>query len=81
MKKLTIEDVIRALKNPPTEARVEVIKKAYEIARKAHEGQKRRSGEEYIQHPLAAAKILAELGMGGKTIAACLLHDVPEDTT
>ena len=81
VKRLTIEDVIKALKNPPTEARVAVIKKAYEFAQKAHEGQKRRSGEDYIQHPLAAAKILAELGMGGKTIAACLMHDVPEDTT
>lgn len=79
-KKLTIEDVIQALKNPPSEARIAVIKKAYEFAKKAHEGQKRRSGEEYIQHPLAAAKILAEIGMGGKTIAACLLHDTAEDT-
>ncbi len=80
MKKLNIEDVIKALKNPPSEARVAVIRKAYELAKKAHEGQKRRSGEDYIQHPLAVAKILAEIGMGGKTIAAGLLHDVPEDT-
>lgn len=80
MKKLTIDDVIKSLKNPPSEARIAVIKKAYEFANKAHVGQKRRSGEDYIQHPLAAAKILAEIGMGGKTIAACLLHDTAEDT-
>lgn len=80
MKTLTIDDVIKALKNPPSDARVAVIRKAYEFALKAHEGQKRRSGEDYIQHPLAAAKMLAEIGMGGKTIAACLLHDTAEDT-
>jgi GTP pyrophosphokinase len=81
MKKLTIEDVIKALKNPPSEARLKVIHEAYEFAEKAHDGQKRRSGEEYIQHPLATAKNLAEMGMGGKTIAAGLMHDVHEDTS
>ena len=80
MNTLTIEDVIKSLKNPPTDERKRVIRQAFEIANKAHEGQKRRSGEDYIQHPLAAAKTLAEIGMGGKTIAAGLMHDVPEDT-
>jgi GTP pyrophosphokinase len=58
-----------------------VITEAYNFATKAHEGQKRRSGEDYIQHPIAVARILAQIGMGGKTIAAGLLHDVPEDTS
>jgi len=50
------------------------------LAKKAHEGQLRKSGEEYIQHPLHAALTLAKIGMGSKTISAGLLHDVPEDT-
>ena len=80
MKPLNLEDIYKALKNPPSDARIAVIRKAYDFAFKAHVGQKRRSGEDYIQHPLAVAKILAEIGMGGKTIAAGMLHDVPEDT-
>ena len=50
------------------------------MAEKAHEGQKRQSGEPYITHPLAVSQILAELGIGPITIAAALLHDTVEDT-
>ncbi|HOC34695.1 MAG TPA: bifunctional (p)ppGpp synthetase/guanosine-3',5'-bis(diphosphate) 3'-pyrophosphohydrolase [Ruminococcus flavefaciens] len=53
---------------------------AYEFAAKAHEGQKRSSGQDYIIHPLAVAYILLELGMDTDTICAALLHDVVEDT-
>ncbi len=80
MKILTLEDLINSLKKPPSEQRRKIITEAYEFAKKAHEGQKRKSGEEYFQHSIATAKILAEIGMGGKTIAAGLLHDVNEDT-
>jgi len=80
MNKLTLEDILGALRNPPTEARKKVITQAYHFAIEAHDGQFRRSGEDYVQHPIAVAIILAEIGMGGKTIAAGLLHDVPEDT-
>lgn len=80
-KELNLQDIIDALREAPSDARKKVIAKAYDFAVKAHEGQKRRSGEDYVQHPIAVAKILAEIGMGGKTIAAGLLHDVPEDTT
>lgn len=56
------------------------LEEAHEVAGQAHEGQKRRSGEPYITHPIAVAQILAELGIGPKTIIAALLHDTVEDT-
>jgi len=58
----------------------EIIERAYRMASHAHEGQKRASGEPYIQHCLAVAKILADLQLPGAAIAAGLLHDTVEDT-
>lgn len=80
MKQLGLEDILKSLKNHPSEMRKKIITEAYEFAVEAHKGQKRRSGEDYVQHAIATAKILAEIGMGGKTIAAGLLHDADEDT-
>jgi len=77
---VTIKDIFKSFKLPLTEERKRNITKAYEFAKKAHQGQKRKSGEDYIQHSLATAKTLAEIGMGSRTITAALLHDVPEDT-
>ena len=77
---LIIQDVLKNLKVTLTPEREALIKSAYEFAEAAHRGQKRRSGEDYIQHPLGTAVNLARIGMGSKTIAAGLLHDVPEDT-
>ncbi|MCB0976816.1 MAG: HD domain-containing protein, partial [Acidimicrobiales bacterium] len=57
-----------------------LISKAYELAAEAHKGQSRRSGEPYINHPLAVAFIVADLGLDDVTIAAALLHDSVEDT-
>lgn len=79
MNKLTLDDILKALHNP-TEARKKLITEAFDFAMKAHVGQKRRSGEDYVQHPIAVAKILAQTGMGSKTISAGLMHDIPEDT-
>ena len=58
----------------------ELIRKAYELAKKAHAGQKRRSGEPYLSHPVCVAIILAQLQMDKETIVGGLLHDVVEDT-
>lgn len=56
------------------------IERAYAVAEKWHRGQKRKSGDPYITHPLAVATILAELGMDAPTLMAGLLHDTVEDT-
>ena len=58
-----------------------LIRKAYAIAREAHEGQQRASGEPYIDHPVAVANILINLRLDAASIAAALLHDVVEDTS
>ncbi|MBQ2756596.1 MAG: bifunctional (p)ppGpp synthetase/guanosine-3',5'-bis(diphosphate) 3'-pyrophosphohydrolase [Oscillospiraceae bacterium] len=58
----------------------ELIRAAYDLAEKSHEGQLRQSGEPYITHPVAVTLILIEYGMDSETIAAALLHDVVEDT-
>ncbi|CAN5665833.1 hypothetical protein BH20ACT1_BH20ACT1_06000 [soil metagenome] len=57
-----------------------MISRAYAVAANAHQGQARNSGDAYIQHPLAVAMIVAELGLDDVTIAAALLHDAVEDT-
>ncbi|MEO8571148.1 MAG: RelA/SpoT family protein, partial [Chloroflexota bacterium] len=56
------------------------VDQAFDLAIKAHEGQKRATGEAYVTHPIASAQILAELGIDTVAIQAALLHDVPEDT-
>lgn len=63
-----------------TEKEMDIIRRACILAQKAHDGQKRASGEPYFQHSLAVANILADLRLDHETIAAALLHDVPEDT-
>ena len=61
--------------------KVEIIEKAFRFAKEAHKGARRRSGEPYILHPIAVARIVVEeLGLGSTSICAALLHDVVEDT-
>lgn len=61
--------------------KVEIIERAYRFAKEAHKGVRRRSGEPYILHPIAVAKIASqEIGLGSTSICAALLHDVVEDT-
>jgi guanosine-3',5'-bis(diphosphate) 3'-pyrophosphohydrolase len=58
----------------------ELVRRAYTRASEAHVGQRRLSGEEYVEHPLRVARILADLGLDAQTLAAALLHDTVEDT-
>ncbi|GGF23586.1 RelA/SpoT family protein [Subtercola lobariae] len=75
-----VDTLIRTVRANHPKADVSIIERAYTVAERAHDGQKRRSGEPYITHPVAVAQILAELGIGVKTVAAALLHDTVEDT-
>ena len=61
------------------EDKVALVKASYEFAAKAHQGQVRKTGEPYLEHPLSTAMILAEFHLDAETLAAALLHDVPED--
>lgn len=74
------KDLVRTIRRYHPSDDISMIEKAYRVADEAHEGQKRKSGEPYIIHPLCVAIILADLEMDKETIAAGLLHDVVEDT-
>ncbi|WP_353484058.1 RelA/SpoT family protein [Haliscomenobacter sp.] len=73
--------LLRSIKSDMDEDDRKMIRKAYEIAVQAHSEQRRKSGEPYILHPIAVARICAEeIGLGPTAIACALLHDVVEDT-
>ncbi|MBO6177743.1 MAG: bifunctional (p)ppGpp synthetase/guanosine-3',5'-bis(diphosphate) 3'-pyrophosphohydrolase [Selenomonadaceae bacterium] len=80
-KALTIDGIISAVKEYQPSADASLMRKAYELAKSAHEGQTRVSGEAYIIHPMHVAEILTKLHIDDVTITAALLHDVVEDTT
>jgi guanosine-3',5'-bis(diphosphate) 3'-pyrophosphohydrolase len=75
-----IDELIAEVAEYNPEVDRELLARAFRFAAKAHEGQQRRSGEEFIHHPYAVARICAELRQPDETIAAALLHDVVEDT-
>jgi GTP pyrophosphokinase len=75
-----IAPLIGALKEHHPAADIAEIERAYLVAEKAHKGQLRKSGDEYITHPVAVTQILAELGLNETTLIASLLHDTVEDT-
>jgi GTP diphosphokinase / guanosine-3',5'-bis(diphosphate) 3'-diphosphatase len=78
---MTISELIERVRRYDSALDAGWLTRVYELADAAHEGQRRASGESYIEHPLAVAGILAELEMDHQTIAAALLHDVVEDTS
>ncbi len=75
-----LADLVRAHRQIHSHSDVAAVRRAYATAERMHWGQKRKSGEDYITHPLAVAQILAELGMDTTTLVAALLHDTVEDT-
>ena len=79
-KDINIKDIINLAKTKNKNIDKEKIIKTYEYAKIMHGNQKRKSGEDYIIHPLHVAYILAGLGLDTTTICAALLHDVVEDT-
>ena len=74
-----IDPLLRTLRKYHPKSDTKVVERAYDMALYLHRDQKRRSGEDYITHPLAVAEILADLGMTSSTLAAALLHDTVED--
>ena len=74
------EDLIQKVRSYDPTLDPAWLRGVYELADAAHQGQQRASGESYIEHPLAVARILADMEMDKATIAAAILHDVVEDT-
>jgi GTP pyrophosphokinase len=75
------EDFLKEIRDKFDESRMKRIEKAFRFANAAHDGIKRKSGEPYIIHPIAVAKIVAkDIGLGATSIEAAILHDVVEDT-
>lgn len=75
-----LPQLIETLEDYMSKEHIETVVRAYEYGARAHDGQRRKSGEPYIQHPVAVAQILAQLHLDPETIAAAILHDVIEDT-
>ncbi len=77
---VTIKDLLAILKGYLPDDEVDIVERAYHFAETAHEGQFRRTGHQYITHPLAVAAILADMRMDHQSIVAAIMHDVLEDT-
>src|SRR5437588_1110320 len=75
-----IDALVRTIKDYNPKADLKEVQRAFGFAEESHRGQKRASGEDFIEHPLGVAQILVELGMDTTTLVAALLHDVVEDT-
>src|ERR1700694_5770336 len=76
---MTVSELLKVADHLDLKAQ-ELVRKAYERAAKAHTGQRRLSGEDYLTHPMEVAAILADLELDAETISAALLHDTVEDT-
>jgi len=77
---MNIDQLLDRVRSYHQDADLGIVRKAYEFSAKAHEGQRRRSGEEYVQHPIAVAGVLTSLKTDVTAIVAGLLHDTLEDT-
>lgn len=79
-KRLSLEDIVERIRSYAPQTDVAMLTKAYSFSSKAHEGQRRQSGEPYLHHPLEVAGILTQLRLDLPSVVAGLLHDVVEDT-
>jgi guanosine-3',5'-bis(diphosphate) 3'-pyrophosphohydrolase len=77
----SLDNLARVIKARSSKVDLREVQRAYAFAEESHRGQKRLSGEDFIEHPVAVAAILADLGMDLTTLQAALLHDVVEDTS
>jgi guanosine-3',5'-bis(diphosphate) 3'-pyrophosphohydrolase len=77
---IALEPILQSLREHHPKADVSLLQRAFEVAERQHQGQTRKSGDDYITHPLSVTQILADLGMTPPTLAAALLHDTVEDT-
>ncbi len=77
---IALEPILHSLREHHPKADVTLLQRAFEVAERAHQGQTRHSGDDYITHPLSVTQILADLGLTPPTLAAALLHDTVEDT-
>src|SRR5918999_777286 len=75
-----VDELLRKVRAYNPKADVREVQRAYDFAEESHRGQRRVSGEPFVEHPLGVAHILADLGMDTTTLVAALLHDVVEDT-
>ena len=76
-----VESIFKMLAQRVDDNQMQLVRKAYELAAEAHKEQKRKTGEPYITHPIAVARIVAEeLELGANPVMAAFLHDVVEDT-
>ncbi|NVK31920.1 MAG: bifunctional (p)ppGpp synthetase/guanosine-3',5'-bis(diphosphate) 3'-pyrophosphohydrolase [Gammaproteobacteria bacterium] len=75
-----IDDLCKLCETRYSAAQIQEIFQAYRLAAQAHDGQRRKSGEDYIYHPIYVAKLVFELGMDSPSVIAAILHDVLEDT-
>src|SRR6185295_4756043 len=78
---IRLSDILTKVGNYHPAADLDLIKKAYVFAAKAHDGQTRRSGDPYVVHPLSVASIISELRLDVPSVCAGLLHDAVEDTS
>jgi len=78
---MSFEQILSSIAAYDPNADLDVVRRAYDFAAKAHEGQTRRSGDPYVTHPLSVAGIIAELKLDVPSVCAGLLHDCVEDTS
>jgi GTP pyrophosphokinase len=77
---IRLQDIVEEVQKHHPEADTSVIEKAYVFAARAHEGQLRKDGGPYLSHPMEVAYLLAQMGLGPRTVSCGLLHDTVEDT-